>query len=158
MMMMDCYSQAMPPSSYPESYTLSGCRVHSTCGTFTRTLAHCTNRHSDHCPGGKYDNGNTDPTLCDNAPVYRKGDKVFYRIYIYGGTEWHVGLADFILADCSGERDPGLGDPIHTGSHRGPTGYPPTADVYRGSVDLNANGGFGVRDTISIVAGDGAGR
>ena len=107
----------MPTSQYPplgsltegfeESYTVSGCSNPEHCGVFQRVPAHCT-ASSGSCPGGRFANGNTDPTLCDGAPVYqRQGDNggdagvILYRFFNGDDTVWYVGSSN-ALAYCSG--------------------------------------------------------
>eukprot|EP01046_Picozoa_sp_COSAG06_P055111 COSAG06_NODE_10022_length_1766_cov_132.211758_2_plen_209_part_00 len=96
-----CYAGAC----FDDIYTVTGCSDESRCGVFTRVLASCASGH--YCPGGDYANGNTDPTLCDSAPVYQEGGPggpVLYRRYYAsdgGSTYWAVGPSDR-LNDCYG--------------------------------------------------------
>eukprot|EP01043_Picozoa_sp_COSAG02_P056238 COSAG02_NODE_6641_length_3441_cov_5.384201_3_plen_156_part_00 len=109
---------------YADSYTLAGCSNPNDCGVFKRVLAHCAS--GDHCPAGQYANGNTDPTLCDGAPVYQKssddvegGGRVLFRKYDPSShiTQWWVAPAgSYVLAYCdlhgyylSSRTNPGLG-------------------------------------------------
>ena len=83
---MDCVQ-------FAESYTIAGCADPAHCGTFTRVPANCTS--GDWCPGGAREYfGNTDPTLCNGAPAYQKGDgdgPVLLRFQNSGGiTYWDV--------------------------------------------------------------------
>ena len=106
------------------------------------------------CPGGDYANGNTDPTLCDNAPVFQAGGPdgpVLYRVYdsYHGGTSWVVGPSDR-LNDCSYYD----GSYLISDSNPGPLGgrEAPTAPVY-GWLDGENNY---ARTTITVTAGDGS--
>ena len=103
----------MPLSSYNESYTISNCSNPSHCGVFRRVAARCTAGSSDFCPGGEDANGNTDPTLCDGAPVYQlflpedgsgaaggcSNGAVLRRQYFMGQTAWYISPSK-CLADC----------------------------------------------------------
>lgn len=98
------------------SYTLSGCDAAASCGVFVRVPARCTDATYGRCPGGEYANGNTDPALCDGAPVYQQpgdGGLVLLRVQecvprITGSpscssyTQWLV-LDSSALADCGGQ-------------------------------------------------------
>eukprot|EP01043_Picozoa_sp_COSAG02_P086805 COSAG02_NODE_24197_length_695_cov_1.125839_2_plen_111_part_01 len=88
---------------YASSYTLSGCSNPAHCGVFMRVLAHCTPGSSEYCPGGRYASSNTDPTLCDGAPVYQQGDSdgpVLLRYGYHGSKEWFVADNGGPLVDC----------------------------------------------------------
>ena len=125
-------------SQYANSYTLSGCPngFESYCGVFTRLPAHCNMGSSDRCPGGPYANGNTDPTLCDGAPVYQTGGprgpvllrgSVPHAGTVAGGTRWYVS-ENSALANCeyySNSNYP------HTELIPGRLGYAPTAPPYQ---------------------------
>eukprot|EP01043_Picozoa_sp_COSAG02_P005575 COSAG02_NODE_152_length_33208_cov_13.316591_15_plen_690_part_00 len=91
--------------SEPQAYLLSGCSNPAHCGTFFRVAAHCTS--GDHCPGGRYANGNTDSTLCDGAPVYQLGGPDGPVLYRWVGaksdtfTTWYVSDSS-TLTTCDG--------------------------------------------------------
>jgi hypothetical protein len=135
---------------FEESYTVSGCSIPEHCGVFQRVAAHCI-ASSGSCPGGRYANGNTDPTLCDGAPVYqRQGDHgggaaaILYRFFNGDDTVWYVGSSN-ALAYCSGAN--------YLESASAPAANP-TAPAYSagaGWYDDDAS----ARGTIAITAGDG---
>eukprot|EP01043_Picozoa_sp_COSAG02_P028361 COSAG02_NODE_1715_length_11211_cov_8.483801_8_plen_692_part_00 len=123
-------------ASFAESYTVSGCSNPVHCGVFRRAVARCT--AGRYCPGGDLANGNTDPRLCDGAPVYQKvvadggGDgPVLYRFYNSPGgphgseeyTAWFVGPSN-ALTSC------GHSYFLHSPAPRGSSGSSPTADGY----------------------------
>eukprot|EP01046_Picozoa_sp_COSAG06_P032147 COSAG06_NODE_3190_length_5707_cov_57.591655_8_plen_170_part_00 len=136
------------PDGFDYTYDVAGCSNPAHCGTVVVVQASCTS--GDSCPGGR----DTDPTLCDNAPVFQAGGPdgpVLFRYYFGGSTFWAVGPSDR-LNDC----DP---DYVYlvSDSNPGPLGDAPTAFEY--------NNGAGWRDydngaysygTITVTAGDGS--
>ena len=151
------------PDGFDDIYTVTGCSDESHCGVFTRVPANCASGY--HCPGGANADDNTDPTLCNNAPVYQEGGPdgpVLFRSYYRAethqeatvlqggvGTKWYVGPSHR-LRDCEGGfyylasvANPGPGDA-------------PTAPGYSagdGWVDVETMDN--VR-TITVTAGDGS--
>lgn len=146
------------PAGFDDSYSVS-CSEATHCGTFRRVAAHCTS--GENCPGGKYANGNTDPTLCFGAPTYQLdgGGAVLYRYYDGGGTQWDVGSSD-ALATCSSTKTY-----LVSVSIPGSPGYPPTASGYSFGSNFNGGNGWQVYGSqycssncgISIVPGGGRG-
>eukprot|EP01046_Picozoa_sp_COSAG06_P010894 COSAG06_NODE_608_length_13862_cov_86.760355_5_plen_265_part_00 len=135
---------------WPLHYTVTGCSDESQCGVFTRVPANCAS--GDHCPGGYYANGNTDPTLCDNAPVFQAGGPdgpVLYRFYFDGGTVWRVGPSDR-LNDCY----PISGYYLVSDLNPGRPGDAPTAPEYNNGGGWYDNGAYGA--PITVTAGDGS--
>ncbi len=136
---------------YAESYTLSGCGNEPYCGVFTRVQAQCTAGSGDFCPGGAAANGNTDPTLCDGAPVYvksperRHGNSYLLVRDSYDG--WIVveimdeSDVDSVLNDCDAM---GWGNEVGYSADK----YPPVAPTLIFLYDNNPN-------TITVVAGGG---
>ena len=142
---------------YADSYTLSGCSnpYAEACGVFRRVPAHCTAGSDARCPGGAAANGNTDPTLCDGAPVYQRGGAggaVLFRRFDTLGTRWWVGGSQ-ALVDC---HDSGNvisdSNPGHAQGYPGypglTLGYAPTAPAY-GQYHDDAN------NPVSVAAGGG---
>ena len=136
--------------AYADSYTLAGCTTATHCGVFTRVPARCTPGSSARCPGEGYARGNTDPTLCDGAPVYQKGGAgtgpVLLRVYDgcskCGGTEstrWFVtDNVDAALAQCHHNN----GVYLQSGSTPKGLSSAPTAQVY------SAGGWSGQTDAV----------
>lgn len=92
------------PDGFEEAYAVHGCSIPEHCGVFQRVAAHCTTG-SGSCPGGRFANGNNDPTLCDSVPVYqRQGSEgaavILYRFFNGEDTVWYVG-ASHALTFCS---------------------------------------------------------
>lgn len=151
------------PDGFDESYTITGCAIPAHCGRFWRVAAHCTDTTSSvgNCPGQDSANGNTDPTLCDGAPVYQKpqgersgegGGPVLYRWFDgQGGTRWFVGPAD-ALENCNGS-----GDYLDSAAIVDQPGSAPTSTGYssgKGWIDYGASSpGYGA--PIHIAAGGG---
>ena len=142
---------------YADSYTLAGCSDADHCGVFTRVPAQCTSGHG-WCAGGELGkSGETDPTLCDGAPVYQKGGSgsggpVLFR---FGdmrdgpGSKWMVSSAEAIDTCFWSGGAPYLQSDYTWGR------FPPAAPAYfrRGWWDIDANA-FQVH-TISLTAGGG---
>ena len=138
---------------FVETYTISGCSNPVHCGVFQRVAAHCTSG-SGSCPGGRYANGNTDPTLCDGAPVYQRqrdpdaaaADEtpmaILYRFFNGDDTVWYVGSSD-TLAYCS------AANYLESGSAGGAD---PTAAAYSAGDGWYDDDGS-ARGTISVIAG-----
>ena len=123
--------------------------------------AHCAAGSAARCPGGVSANGNTDPTLCDGAPVYQNGGGfnggyVLLRVSEDGGTRWYVS-DPACLADCefhgyySGESESGNlpGYIPRSDLSPGRPGYAPTAPAY-GQWSTPSS-----HESISVVAGGG---
>lgn len=135
---------------FAETYTVSGCSTPVHCGVFERVAAHCTSG-SGSCPGGRYANGNTDPTLCDGAPVYqRQGDDnnggatILYRFFNGEDTVWYVGSSN-ALTYCSAAN--------YLESASAPGGAP-TASGYSAGAGWYDDDGS-ARGTISVSVGSG---
>lgn len=140
---------------FDDTYDVAGCSNPAHCGTFVAVQASCTS--GDMCPGGRYArDGNTDRTLCDNAPVYQEGGPdgprldgpVLYRQYYSdgSGTRWCVGPSDR-LNDCTNNNDAYLQSDLNRGA--------PTAPMYSAMhrwLDYD-NMAFG---TITVTTGDGS--
>jgi hypothetical protein len=145
-----CYAGAC----FDDTYTLTGCRVESHCGVYTRVCANCAS--GDNCPGGDNAYGNTDPTLCDSAPVFQKGGPdgpVLYRLNGGGYVRWVVGPSER-LNDCSRGRPY-----LYSADNPGNLGDAPTAPGYSagdGWTDPDAQSGRN-RGTIAVNVGGGTG-
>jgi hypothetical protein len=132
---------------FAEAYTIAGgddpAAVH--CGTFRRVLARCTS--GDYCPGGRYAFGNTDPTLCNGAPAYQKGDgdgPVLLRIQNSGGiTYWDV--ADSSALDTCFYKSLYLWSAYNDQLGGGP----PSAPAYTTGANGNGGTGYSTRDQVS---------
>lgn len=145
---------------YPDSYMLvcDGSTGFS-CGVYTRVPARCIAGSGDRCPGGQYANGNTQPTLCDGAPVYQNQvpyGPVLFRYFDGTGTQWHVSVSD-VLMDCDIHHStigiPGCQghqcyDDLESNVNLGRTGYPLTAPAYG---QYTSRGG----SHINVIAGGG---
>ena len=141
---------------YANSYTLAGCSNADHCGIFTRVPAHCTDGYSVFCPGGEFA-GNTDPTLCDGAPVYQKGGSgsggpvlLRYPASSRGsGTSWIVAYGNYALEYCAYN-----GLYLESDGNRQPVGSAPTAPAYNagGWTDNDAGG---IIINITVTAGSG---
>eukprot|EP01046_Picozoa_sp_COSAG06_P018381 COSAG06_NODE_1278_length_10031_cov_105.662002_10_plen_176_part_00 len=157
---------------WPQHYTVTGCSDESHCGVFTRVLASCAS--GSHCPGGDYANGNTDPTLCDNAAVYQEGGpdgpvlfRYYYsdRIYSSSGTKWLVGPSDRLDACGWSGSTPtsgysrasyGYGPYLHSALNPGRPGGAPTAPGYSAGGGWTDHDNSNARGTITVTAGDGS--
>jgi hypothetical protein len=140
---------------YADSYTLAGCSNADHCGIFTRVPAHCTSPDSIFCPGGEFAHGNTDPTLCDGAPVYQKGGSgsggpVLLRYYDGGTfTSWIVAGGSFALEYCNYNELY-----LQSDMNLQPVGSALTAPAYNaGGWTDNDAGGISIN--ISVTAGSG---
>ena len=143
---------------------MTGCSDESHCGVFSRVPASCAS--GNFCPGGRWANGNTDPTRCDGVPTYQAGGPggpVLYRFYYSGSTYWRVGPSGR-LNDCNPSGDDYcsldhdycsldyLGSDLNPGRPDGA----PTAHGYSaedGWTDFDNN--F-ARGAITVTAGDGS--
>eukprot|EP01046_Picozoa_sp_COSAG06_P076440 COSAG06_NODE_24399_length_664_cov_0.849558_1_plen_141_part_00 len=138
-------------ADYADSYTLRGCYVDWTCGVFARAEARCATGSGARCPGGASAAGNTDPTLCDGAPVYQqqtgRNHYVLLRVSEQGGgTRWWVSESSS-LGDCEVHKNPGANyDYPRSDLNPGRPGYAPTAPAY---------GQWTPQRSISVVAGGG---
>ena len=139
------------PDGFDDTYDVAGCSNPAHCGVFTRVPASCTSGYW--CPGGRYANGNTDPTLCDSAPVYQEGGPggpVLYRAYFGDGdTQWTVGPS-VALNDC---RPNGY---LVSDSNPGRPGGAPTAPGYSAGHGWCDGDNNYARGTITVTAGDGS--
>ena len=151
MLTAERYTMADAQRDYADSYTLSGCggnRGPIFCGVYVRVLAQCTVGSGDRCPGGSGANGNTDPTLCDGAPVYQHSDgRVLLRLSEGGGTstQWIVS-GQTSLSDCMFHGSGNIPPAEPHSSSSGRPGYAPTAVAYGEFSD----GSYG--DTAIVVA------
>lgn len=87
-------------AGFDGSYTITGCYNSAHCGTFTRVAARCTT--GDYCSGGEFElSGNTDPALCDGAPVYQKGGSDGPVLLRTSDGHWSV-CDSSVLETCMG--------------------------------------------------------
>ena len=132
---------------YASTYTISGCSSATDCGVYSLVSARCNDDSSDHCPGGQFANGNTDPSLCDSAPVYQSADGTHVLFRVYGGrtTAWWV--ADHSALDTCNYAGPLY---LYSRSNPGQVGSAPTAPGYSagsGWYDYNNDQSGGIRVT-----------
>ena len=135
-------------NGYATSYTISGCSSAADCGVYTIVPAHCTDTTSLRCPGGRFANGNTDPSLCDSAPTYQSADgtRVLLRVFRDGYrdcTRWRV-LGSRALDKCGFDFDDNWGDNqyLESAEWDGRVGGPPTSTSYASRSTANGDGWF----------------